>query len=50
MGGKRQADEVADSVTSSKAATAVVPNTLTSNSAVGGSGLQSASDPNTRGK
>ena len=48
--GKRQADEGADSVINSKVGTSTAPSTLTSNSAVGSSGPQSALDSSTRGK
>jgi hypothetical protein len=50
MGGKRQSDEGADSVTSSEAVTTATCNPLISNSAVGGSGSQSVLDSSTQGK
>jgi hypothetical protein len=50
MVGKRQADEGADSMISSKVAASITPNTLTANSAVGSSGSQSALDSSARGK
>lgn len=50
IGGKRQADEGADSVISSKAASTAIPNTQNMNSASGGSGPQLSLDPSIRGK
>jgi hypothetical protein len=47
--GKRQADEGADSAINSKVGTSTAPSTLTSNSAIGSSGPQSALDSSTRG-
>jgi hypothetical protein len=50
MVGKRHSDEGANSVAGSETATAAMSIPFISNSAVGGSGPQSASDSNTRGK
>jgi hypothetical protein len=50
IGGKRQADEGADSVISSKVASNITPSTQNLNSAAGGNGPQSSLDTSMRGK
>jgi hypothetical protein len=50
MGGKRHAEEGADSVIGSKAASNTTPSTQNLNSAAGGCGSQSSLDSSMRGK